>query len=266
MTKPSVARRGSPQGAEEPGPGERPVALHGSGCDPEDFGGFVHAEPREKAQAHDGRAAFVNVVQSIERAVERENLVEFVVDREVGGAEIRKRDLLLRATFDSAALLASAGASAVDEDTAHRFGGRGEVLRAVRPALRTLGGETKVRLVNEFGGTKRSAGALAPKPRAGERAQFRVNRVEHRGGRFIAAGVGGVGFHAKTIARGPAPRGRGSVGLLLEQFFHLRLQVRRFLAFAEGFLHVDRALKRGTLARFRERCIREQRLNAPHEE
>ncbi len=72
----------------------------------------------------------------------------------------------------------------VDEDSAHRFGGGEEELRAAGPGDVGVSQEAEVGFVNQLGGLERMVGALAVHTLAGEFFELVVDERQKVAGRF----------------------------------------------------------------------------------
>lgn len=113
---------------EQPGPGVGPPTF-GSGLgDSEDFRGFFNFQADEITQLHQLRLLRLEFGETVERIVEREQLIV-----RCGAGDFEFLHVEMRGAPASPLTALASGPS--DEDTPHCLGGGAEEMRAVLPRL-----------------------------------------------------------------------------------------------------------------------------------
>lgn len=107
-----------------------------------------------------------------EGGVERLKIDRAIVDLDISCQLYR--ELIVSMTV-SASLLRVAAPCLVDQDTPHRFGGRGEKLPTITPWRCGVSHEPEIRLVNQCGGLKSDARPFGGHALPGDTAQFVVD-------------------------------------------------------------------------------------------
>src|SRR3954452_15203988 len=122
--------------AEQPQPGQAPVALHRLGRDVEDVRGLLEAQPAEETQFDDAALSRVDGGKGLQRPIEIDN-----VDGRAGGGQLRRIDAH---PFDAAAaLVPGMRARVIDEHPPHEARSKPDEVRAAR-----RGGAASRRLVS----------------------------------------------------------------------------------------------------------------------
>ncbi len=159
-----------PQFALEPQPRHRPIARCLAPRHAEHVRGLLLGQAGEEAKFDQPRHPRVPGGEFLERAVQVEHIGRNVVPRQAGV----QRDALPV----PAALVRVTPPGMIDQHLAHRARGRAEEVGAAFPADAVGVDETNVGFVDQGGGLKRVAGALAAQLPLREAAQFIVDGGE----------------------------------------------------------------------------------------
>lgn len=156
----------APQFLVQPGPSVRPKHVRRAWRDAKHFRRLVPRQPDEETQLHQFGRLGVLLGQLIEDFVHFENLVARFGPKNDRLVEVDA--FAIAASFD-----AFSPPRAVDEDAAHRLGGRREEMAAVLPNARLVAfQQPQVNLVNEGRGLKGVAWLLLGEALGGKIAQF----------------------------------------------------------------------------------------------
>ena len=153
----------------QPGARVGPITLGGRNRDAERLGGFFEREADKIAKLDDFSLAGVMSGEPIERFVHRQGL--FLVAMRRGDFKFVNIDMLR----PSAALVAMLSARALDENSPHRLGGRGEEMRSVG---KNSIAEAKPGLMHQRSRLKSLSWPFPRHLLRGELAQFPVNQQQ----------------------------------------------------------------------------------------
>ena len=142
------------------------------------LGSFFNRQADEKSELHQLGLDGVMRGQTIQRLVQREQLIVAHAGGEFEGVEIESHPFGLAAVAQG-----FFAPRVVNQDAAHGFSRGGEKMGAILPGGLLVPAEAKPRLVNQRGGLKRLARSFAGHLLRGEFAQFVIDQRQQPVGR-----------------------------------------------------------------------------------